>query len=426
MAVSITETTKAQVIGIINSLGDRKISIRDVSGKQKVYITVQTEGEREDARSKIGAALKKSRFSIEEKLSPKSGENATFVKGKNVIIVYKNKKGGMAETTLNSSITELFPAIAFENKIPVTLNEEQFYAKVQSAYDKNSNIFVGNDWKAGKAFIDQAVHSSKFKEKIQNAKGVLKYLKEQDSGKKISQVYWGYRAKPQGVSSSHPGDIFIKYNDGKMLGISLKAGGAGTREPKLNTYVRKTIFTAFNDPQTYEKWQKESYETFYTKVPNIPSYAEYGKPTMVQAVADLERNDSRYYNELYDSQLEWLRDKMIDYLSKDCNKTKQWLLSEVAHVDLNVPTVVVKAVRDKWEIVNDDDVVKECVQRSKSGCRGIKIEKSSTSKQSIIITMVCNDRDTKLDFTIRTNKSGSGHKLGQFINLAFKFNGIIK
>ena len=55
------------------------------------------------------------KFSIEEKLSNKSSELATFVKGKNVIIIYKNKKGGMAETTLNSSITELFPVIAFEN-----------------------------------------------------------------------------------------------------------------------------------------------------------------------------------------------------------------------------------------------------------------------------------------------------------------------
>jgi hypothetical protein len=426
MAVSITETTKAQVVEIINSLGDRQISIRDIKGKQPVYITVQTEGERDDARSKIGAALKKSKFSIEEKMSPKSGENATYVKGKNVVVVYKNKRGGMAETTLNSSITELFPAIAFENKIPATLNEEQFYARVQSAYDKNSKIFVGNDWKAGKGFIDQAIHSSKFKEKVQNAKGVLKYLKEQNDGKKISQVYWGYRAKPPGVNANHPGDIFIKYNDGKMLGISLKAGGASTREPKLNTYVRKTIFTAFNDPQTYEKWQKESYDTFYTKVPNIPSYEQYGKPSMVTAVAALERSDSGYYNELYDAQLEWLRDKMIEYLSKDCNKTKQWMLTEVAHVDLKVPTVVVKAVRDNWEIVNDDDIVKECVQRSKSGCRGIKVEKSTTSKQSIIITLTCDDHDTKLDFTMRTNQTGNKHKLGQFINLAFKFNGVIK
>lgn len=422
---SVIDTAKAKVIGVINKIGDSKLSIRDIKGKQTVYITVETTGERGDARSVIGSALKSAKFSIEEKLSNKSSEIATFVKGKNIVIVYKNKKGGMAETTLNSSITELFPAIAFENNISENLTEQQFYTKIQAAYNKNSNIFVGNDWKAGKGFIDQAIHSSKFTEKIQNAKGVLKYIKEQNEGKPIQQVYWGYRSKPPGVSSNHPGDIFIKYNDGKILGISLKAGGATTREPKLNTYVRKTILTAFSDPSTYESWQKESYEKFYTKVPNIPSYSDYGNQKMVEAVANLERKDNDFYEQLYNEQLEWLRDKMIEYLNKDCNKTKKWLLEEVAHVDLSVPTVVVKAVRDNWEIVNDDDVVKECVQRSKRGCAGVNSKKSMTSKQNIIITLTCNDHDTHLDFSIRTNKAGVQHKLGQFINLAFKFNGVI-
>ena len=110
-----------------------------------------------------------------------------------------------------------------------------------------------------------------------------------------------------------------------MLGISLKAGGAKTREPKLNTYVSKTIEVAFKDPTTYQKWQKESYDTFYTKVPNIPEFSLYGKAQMVTAVADLEADDPDYYNELYDQQLEWLRDKMIEYLQKDANKTKTWL-----------------------------------------------------------------------------------------------------
>ena len=140
MTANVTQTAKAKVIEVINQLNDNKISIRSVAGVQTVYITVETEGDRSDARNKIGAALKKAKFSIEEKLSTKSSETATFVKTKNVVIVYKNKKGGMAETTLNSSITELFPAIAFENNISETLNEQQFYTKIQQAYNKNSNV----------------------------------------------------------------------------------------------------------------------------------------------------------------------------------------------------------------------------------------------------------------------------------------------
>ena len=53
------------------------------------------------------------------------------------------------------------------------------------------------------------------------------------------------------------------------------------------------------------------------------------------------------------------------------------------------------------------------------------MEKGS-GKQAIVMSLICEDHPTKLDFTIRTNQAGSGHKLGQFIRLAFKFNGIIK
>ena len=69
MTANVTQTAKAKVIEVINQLNDNKISIRSVAGVQTVYITVETEGDRSDARNKIGAALKKAKFSIEEKLS---------------------------------------------------------------------------------------------------------------------------------------------------------------------------------------------------------------------------------------------------------------------------------------------------------------------------------------------------------------------
>ena len=93
MAISVIETSKAKIIEVINKIGDSKLSIKNVVGKQTVYITIETTGERGDARNIVGSALKSSKFSIEEKLSNKSSELATFVKGKNVVIVYKNKKG---------------------------------------------------------------------------------------------------------------------------------------------------------------------------------------------------------------------------------------------------------------------------------------------------------------------------------------------
>ena len=421
----VSESVKAKVIETINDMKD--LSIKKMEGKAKVYIFAQTDGQRGDARKKLSDALKKKRIAIEEKLSTKSTELATFIKNQDIIVVYKNKSGGMQESTLNASITELFPVIGFENKISPQLNEDKFYAEIQKSFNLKSKVFVSpNDVKAGKKFIDDAIHSSQFKQKIKNAQGALKYINQQAKGKPIKQVYWGYRKKPNGVNPSHRGDIFLKFNDDKMVGLSIKAGGAGTKEPKFNTYVSEVMINGYSDKKTYEKWQKESYDQYYKKVPKIPDFKDYGKASMVEAVADLEMQDSKYYNELYDEQLDWLRGKMIDYMMENPDKTKKWLLRDVAAVDNNVPTLLVKLVGDKATVEDDENILAECVQRSKKGSDGLSVKKSSTSKQNIIVTLTCRDHDTHFEFAMRTNQPGSKHKLGQFIRLAFKYNGVVK
>ena len=423
--MAVSESVKAKVIETINDIKD--LSIKKMEGKAKVYIFAETNGLRVDARNSLTAALKKQKIATEEKLSRKSTELATFIKNQDIIVVYKNKSGGMQESTLNATITELFPIIAFDKKIPEKLTEQKFYTEIQKAYDPKSKVFLGtNDNKQGKKFIDDAVHSSKFKEKIINAKAALGYIKQQDKGKKIEQVYWGYRKKPNGVNPSHRGDIFIEYTDGKMVGLSVKAGGAGTKEPKYNTYVSVVMKEGYKDEATYQKWQKESYDQYYKKVPNIPKFSFYGREQMVAAVANLEVNDSKYYNELYDEQLDWLRGKLIAYMLKNPEKTKKWLLNDVAAVDNKVPTLLLKLQGDKATVEDDENILAECVQRSKKGADGLSIEKSKTSKQNIIVTLTCRDHDTHFEFAVRTNQVGINHKLGQFIRLAFKYNGVVK
>ncbi len=423
--MAVSESVKAKVIETINDTKD--LSIKKMEGKTKVYIFAETSGLRVDARNSLTAALKKQKIATEEKLSRKSTELATFIKNQDIIVVYKNKSGGMQESTLNASITELFPIIAFDKKIPEKLTEQKFYTEIQKAYDPKSKVFLGtNDNKQGKKFIDDAVHSSKFKEKIINAKAALGYINQQAKGKPIKQVYWGYRKKPNGVNPSHRGDIFIEYTDGKMVGLSVKAGGTGTKEPKYNTYVSVVMKEGYKDEATYQKWQKESYDQYYKKVPNIPKFSFYGREQMVAAVANLEVNDSKYYNELYDEQLDWLRGKLIAYMLKNPEKTKKWLLNDVAAVDNKVPTLLLKLQGDKATVEDDENILAECVQRSKKGADGLSIEKSKTSKQNIIVTLTCRDHDTHFEFAVRTNQVGINHKLGQFIRLAFKYNGVVK
>ena len=423
--MAVSESVKAKVIETINDT--KNLSIKKMEGKTKVYIFAETSGLRVDARNSLTAALKKQKIATEEKLSRKSTELATFIKNQDIIVVYKNKSGGMQESTLNASITELFPIIAFDKKISEKLTEQKFYTEIQKAYDPKSKVFLGtNDNKQGKKFIDDAVHSSKFKEKIINAKAALGYINQQAKGKSIKQVYWGYRKKPNGVNPSHRGDIFIEYTDGKMVGLSVKAGGAGTKEPKYNTYVSVVMKEGYKDEATYQKWQKESYDQYYKKVPNIPKFSFYGREQMVAAVANLEVNDSKYYNELYDEQLDWLRGKLIAYMLKNPEKTKKWLLNDVAAVDNKVPTLLLKLQGDKATVEDDENILAECVQRSKKGADGLSIEKSKTSKQNIIVTLTCRDHDTHFEFAVRTNQVGINHKLGQFIRLAFKYNGVVK
>ena len=60
----------------------------------------------------------------------------------------------------------------------------------------------------------------------------------------------GIQSKTNWCRGSHPGDIFIQYRNGGMLGISLKAELPKSAKPKLNTYV-KPIFDFFGEQNRY-------------------------------------------------------------------------------------------------------------------------------------------------------------------------------
>ena len=59
--------------------------------------------------------------------------------------------------------------------------------------------------------------------------------------------------------------MFIKYSDGKFLGVSLKVGGKKTSEPQLNTYVRP-VFTAFGETRMMETLRSTAYAQVYSKI----------------------------------------------------------------------------------------------------------------------------------------------------------------
>ena len=431
MATAVGSDLYAKSVEVINdNLYDLGLSINDKKSGGK-YIELICDEDRSDAREKIETELEQisgvkcSRAYVKSKSSMDVTEISGM--GDKLYLVYKAAKGGMQETTLNSSITELFPAIAFEKKISPNLLNDKFFNEVLAAHDAKLNVYKNKTASdAGKDIIDKATTSSKFDDKVENAKAITKFLIQEDKRKAIKKIVWGYRnnTKPDGVNPNHKGDIFAVFDDGNILGISLKAGSAGSAEPQFNSYVRP-IFNSFNMLKDFEKLQKTSYNSYYKGIPNIPKMTEYGKAKMTKVVGAFEASNRRRYEALYDEQLEFVRKELCDMMNKYPKKAKKWLLSEVAAEQEDVPLIVVKASDDKTKIIDDENVIKDCVQTSKK-LNGIKAYPSKTSKQNWHIDLTCRTHTTTLNFSIRTNKPGINHKLGQYVNLAVKFNGIAK
>lgn len=390
-------------------------------------IVVDCDKDRQEAKGELQEILKQNGLEFKEQIVAQSSFPATVITGQSINIIYKNKRGGgMQETTLNSSITELFPCIAFltgiENQDLTTV--EKFYAAVLKKNSPDLSCYIRNDNIAGKEFVDKAETSTKFKQKVTGALAVLKFIKEQDKGKPVTGVYWGYRNKPSGVLPNHKGDIFLKFNDNTMLGVSIKSGGAKTQEPKLNTYVNP-IMEWFGKKQEFEKMKETAFNQFYKDIPGMPQdFKKVGSKEFYDCLGKYELSNKRDYEKRYDQVLEFMRTNLVSLLSANDAKTKQWLMEVVAGEQEGVPLVVVKAIETtgQFELQEDEDVIKSCVARSrKTG--GLKVEKSTSSKQNFDISLTCNLTTTKLSFSIRSNKVGVQHKLGQFLNLAVKFNG---
>ena len=440
MATSNLESDAyVQTISILNDiLYEEGISISKVEGTSTVYIWLECDEDRIDTQEEVEHHLKKVAKPIRTYKKSKSAFDCTELSGTKIFIVYKNKKGGMKETTLNAAITELFPAVAFETGISDKLDIPQFYNQVAQKNEKKLSAYKGNPsvaFKAGKDFISKATDSSKFEEKVGNARAILGWINAENKRRKIKEVVWGYRdnTKPSGVNPKHKGDIFLVFDDTankpNIEGVSLKAGGEKTAEPQFNSYVRP-IYTSFGMLSDYSKLEKESYKKFYKGIPNIPKENLYGKAPMTKVIGEFEKQQSTKYEQYYDEQLKWVRQTVCDLINDNPEKAKRWLLREVAKEDPNVPLVVVKAFGDKYPAgikkLDDENLLKNCVVDAKKN-KGIKAYPAKGgSKQSWFIDLTCKTHTTTLKFSIRTNKTGASHKLGQYINLAVKFNGIDK
>tara|TARA_B100001059_G_scaffold101138_1_gene100863 strand:+ start:1064 stop:2347 length:1284 start_codon:yes stop_codon:yes gene_type:complete len=404
---------------------DDMISVKNAGPKIVAYEVKSTD--REKTREDVEAALKKHKVgTITRNLMSVSSMKVTDCKsgGTTYRFIYKPTKGGMSQTTLNASITELFPCIAFETGINSRQikNVRDFYNKIIDNNTKDLDCYLSpKDAEAGREFINNA-ENGKFQEKVQNAINVLKWIEGVHRFHPIQNIYWGYRAKPRGVMTNHPGDIFLKFKNGKILGVSLKAGGEKTDEPKLNTYV-KPIFDFYGKSNDYEKI-KERLWPQYVIIPGITEDDKnmWGTQALALKTYDFEKKDVKTYNELYDKNLAIIKEELLKLLNNDFAKTKEWLLEKVAQQQQDVPLVVVKATDKQARRDKSSDMLIEAL----ASVSKIKAQPPKGSSKQGWNIMLTDGSKLQLDFTTRTNKVGAMHKMGQFTNLAVKFNKVKK
>ena len=409
-----------------------EVNSKASSSKRTVYRVRSSD--RDNDRDEILRRLRQA--GIDARLSDTSSSSVDPIDGtfddKNFRIQVKPLAGGMGETTLNSSITELFPCIAFELGY-TPKNIQDFHQWLMTVDTKKLVCVLPKDLVAAQETINKADTSTKFDDKMNNAIAILQFIKDQHNDKPIKNVYWGYRAKPSGVPKSHPGDMFIKYNDNKILGVSLKAGGKKTSEPQLNTYVRP-IYASFNQTKLLDALRKLAYTQVYSKIGGMPPLDSFDggasgrhkdRRKTEKTLKDYNKANNRSYEKDYDTMLEIMRKGIIDLFNKNKNATLKYIKEEILRDAPDVPTIVIKAVGNSYEEVTDRDAVGVFLPQVKF----VKAVSSPKSKQNWFIILQSGDDSLTMNMSIRSNKSGHAgkKKLGQFpTGLAVKYNGLAK
>ena len=428
----VEDDEEEAVIEILENLESRQ-EVKDIKIKaanKKTVIYIVTSETRFETQTLLNEQLSNAGFGVSKIFVgsiSNSQESTEFLlpSGAKRRIGFKPARG-MQDTTFMASITELFPAIAFINKISPTLSAEDFYNRIFQANPSSSGApgpyVTGSvtDVTKGKEIIDKSEPGPDFKirEKITNAKHITTWLINHNQKHPIAEVYWGYRTKPRGVDPSNPGDIFLKYTNGGMLGVSLKAGTASSKEPILNTYV-KPIFDYFGKPNDYRTLKESLYPQYREAgVSELDIRTKWGSSQLAQQLGRFERENSTEYNRLYDINLELVRNAIVRLFNSNITKTRNFIKSEVLKTQLKTPFIKVKATQTTAYIDNTYDQLSAGLEAATS-----IVASAGGSKQEFVIKLT-DGITLDMEFSARTNKSGFLHKLGQFENLAVKFNAI--
>lgn len=246
--------------------------------------------------------------------------------------IYKGTFSGFSRknSTSASNVNEVFTLFFLKNK-EMTLGEVIDYLNNNlskyTGIKKGDGVLIKNKDLLDLIISDDSAEAD-IKIAVNNAEAVLKDIK----GKTISEYYWCPRQKPDGVPSSHPADIVIKFSDKTSLGYSNKAiSGTKDETPKFNTSV--TAF--YSEEKKYQKeinkmiddsWievQEKLPEVLQNIMPDIKKepYTEGGSKMLFKEISEKfkEINLDFYKDDFYYPFRNTFISKFTDYLSKDKN-----------------------------------------------------------------------------------------------------------
>lgn len=414
--------TSKEISSFNRVLARYKYEIKTSSRTKTTVIVRAPDEERKQLKTEIENKLSRAGLKFQSlRTGGSTGSTSISFSNHTVLVTYKPSSGGMSETTLNSTITELVPALAFMSGKKIARSPKDLYNHISKIKGNPGGVYLDKkDMEAGQKFIQGMPSSSKFEEKMMNAIAILKYLKDLNSQKSIANIYWGYRKKPDGVSSKHKGDLFIKFTTGEMLGVSLKAGGAKTKEPQLNTYVNK-FFTDMGLESDKNDLIDKVYNSVHSTL-NLPKdWDSRGKKTTsIDKIEKYKEKNLEKYEKKYDKMLDIIRNSIISAVNSSKEKTIEYIHKQILKKDDVVPLVIIKAYDDNYQQITDEDQLDTFLPLVKT----IKAYKSMSSKQAWFIDLSSKDKVLTMNMTIRSNKPMPENKIAQGYNLAIKFNGI--
>jgi len=427
----IVEDEEEGLINILEKFESGKdidnVKIKSANARTVVYIV--SSDKRFEAQDSLNQQLQSAGYGVSKNFisSVSSSQETTeflLPSGARRRIGFKPTKG-FQKTTERANITELFPAIAFLNNINPNGSVDDFFNAISQVNPSRRGspgpYLSDDDVQSGLDTINVSRPSVDFKvrEKLKNAQNITKWLNNHNQKHPIAEVYWGYRRKPDGVDAANPGDIFLKYANGGMLGVSLKAGGSATKEPILNTYV-KPLFDYFGKPNDYLKLKQSLFPQYREAgVSEMDIKSKWGSSLLAQQLGKFEKEDPKEYNRLYDINLSLVKQAVINLFNSDIKKTRKFIKSQILKTQLKTPFIKVKATMTTAYVDNTYDQLQAGLESATS----IIASDPGGSKQDFNITLSDGIR-LNMEFSARSNKSGFLHKLGQFENLAVKFNAI--